>query len=587
VPEAPELPDIAAWIRQQLTECQIRHHRCPKFHSVEAPLPIRVLLIQEEDERIIIRLIDGPQQNDPYVALSYVWGDSGQFSLTTETEQSLRTGIDVAELAKTTREAAELTHALGLKYFWIDALCIKQDSVSDWEEQSSQMTQIYSNSELTLIAARSSGVETGFFRPTAACVAYCGSVQYQGTRKPVFLTQDRDSASVMAPDPLALRAWTLQEEYLSKRKVKFTGRQMEWHCPSGQVEEQERDMSYNHPSTQSSFLHFAGEDLFRWKNVARDYSARQLTVQSDRLPGLSGLASLYAAQSGREYLAGLWSGPYLFDLLLWFRTTESPESTVTRDGPGYLAPSWSWIAVNAPINFKNWIGLETTHDHISKVVNCTAVLKGSNPFGEVVDGHLDLSAPAVITTVATILAVNEHLPHIKSRKDNSLLLQHLLPEHIMEPAFADWTWPNFWLDCNDYSDDLVAYCVVLGHEWWGEDDYGMYGILVTPVSLPHRTFRRIGMFHLLPKFRQSDHDLSMQELLARQDVKARDFLEKDLKVQIKAQENLMSATISKHGRDVDPGDKYARQEVTDLLNESKNRAQTMKRDVDFHNFRII
>jgi hypothetical protein len=164
-----------------LTECRIRHPHCPKFHSVEEPLPTRVLLIQEEDGRMIIRLIDGPQQIGPYVALSYVWGDSGQFSLTTETEQSLRTGIDVAELAKTTREAAELTHALGLEYLWIDALCIKQDSVSVWEEQSSQMTQVYSNSELTLIAARSSGVETGSFRPAAACVAYCGSVQYQGT----------------------------------------------------------------------------------------------------------------------------------------------------------------------------------------------------------------------------------------------------------------------------------------------------------------------------------------------------------------------------------------------------------------------
>lgn len=101
-------------------------------------------------------------------------------------------------------------------------------------------------------------------------------------------------------DPLALRAWTLQEEYLSKGKVNFTSRQMEWHCPSGRIEEQERDTAYHFTSGQSSALDFTGDDLFKWKSVVGDYAARRLTVQSDRLPGLPGLASLYAEQNGRE-----------------------------------------------------------------------------------------------------------------------------------------------------------------------------------------------------------------------------------------------------------------------------------------------
>lgn len=36
-----------------------------------------------------------------------------------------------------------MTRALGLRYLWIDALCIIQDSRSDWEKRASQMARVY------------------------------------------------------------------------------------------------------------------------------------------------------------------------------------------------------------------------------------------------------------------------------------------------------------------------------------------------------------------------------------------------------------------------------------------------------------
>jgi hypothetical protein len=40
------------------------------------------------------------------------------------------------------------------------------------------MAQIYGNAGLTIIAARSPGVQNRFLRPTTPCVVYCGATEF-------------------------------------------------------------------------------------------------------------------------------------------------------------------------------------------------------------------------------------------------------------------------------------------------------------------------------------------------------------------------------------------------------------------------
>jgi len=47
--------------------------------------------------------------------------------------------------------------------FWIDALCILQDSQLDWEEESTKIGAIYGNSFVTIAADWSSGVDGGLY----------------------------------------------------------------------------------------------------------------------------------------------------------------------------------------------------------------------------------------------------------------------------------------------------------------------------------------------------------------------------------------------------------------------------------------
>jgi hypothetical protein len=63
----------------------------------------------------------------------------------------------------TIRDAVVITRALGVKFLWVDALCMIQDSRVDWEIKSPKMSEIHANSLITIIAANASLVTSGIF----------------------------------------------------------------------------------------------------------------------------------------------------------------------------------------------------------------------------------------------------------------------------------------------------------------------------------------------------------------------------------------------------------------------------------------
>jgi hypothetical protein len=81
------------------------------------------------------------------------------------------------------------------------------------------------------------------------------------------------------------------------------------------------------------------EDTFfvdHWLGIAEDFSAKDLTFESDKLPALSGLASYYCQRHDQEYFAGLFSGS-IAEGLLW-----RPYSPGSLSRPmEYTAPTWS------------------------------------------------------------------------------------------------------------------------------------------------------------------------------------------------------------------------------------------------------
>lgn len=83
-----------------------------------------------------------------------------------------------------------------------------------------------------------------------------------------------------------------------------------------------------------------------WIQMLDSYTSRQLTKAKDKLVAFNGIIAEVSQQSGLTSVAGLWKQLLPVDLL-WYRVA-SPTTVdeVSRKPNVYVAPSWSWAAVN-------------------------------------------------------------------------------------------------------------------------------------------------------------------------------------------------------------------------------------------------
>lgn len=74
---------------------------------------------------------------------SYCWGGDSEYKLIEDSFGDLQKNRPLSWFPDTLRDAILITRALGIKYLWIDALCIFQDSNHDWTTEASKMAEIY------------------------------------------------------------------------------------------------------------------------------------------------------------------------------------------------------------------------------------------------------------------------------------------------------------------------------------------------------------------------------------------------------------------------------------------------------------
>jgi hypothetical protein len=164
-----------------------------------------------------------------YAALSYVWGDYIYARLDNRTiKKYLAEGAFAPEsvnLPQAIIDAMEVARGVGLKYLWVDALCIKQDDEIEKEIQIGQMDKIYAYAAVTIVAADGSNANS--------------PLKGVSTKREIDqdVSEVRPKVNVLIPvttgkslAPWETRAWTLQEKLLSNRLIVFSGGYMIWHC---------------------------------------------------------------------------------------------------------------------------------------------------------------------------------------------------------------------------------------------------------------------------------------------------------------------------------------------------------------------
>jgi Heterokaryon incompatibility protein (HET) len=185
------------------------------------------------------KLIDTKQQPGPfqYAALTHCWGPNMPEPGMTKTRTLLShmKSIKLPELPKSFRDALIITRSLGIPYIWIDSLCIIQDSIEDWENESAQMGLVYSHAWCTIAASSAKSCHDGIhlFREDRLCS--CDIILYsdQGSRLQVSISQTPPTwKKFFENNPLNKRGWTFQERELSPRILHFSADQMWWECRS-------------------------------------------------------------------------------------------------------------------------------------------------------------------------------------------------------------------------------------------------------------------------------------------------------------------------------------------------------------------
>jgi hypothetical protein len=92
-----------------------------------------------------------------YLTLSYCWGEQPASIGTTKANLQDRTqSIPINSLPKTVRDAITITRRMGVKFLWVDVLCIIQPTQldnSDWVQESVRMGDYYKGSLFTIAAA--------------------------------------------------------------------------------------------------------------------------------------------------------------------------------------------------------------------------------------------------------------------------------------------------------------------------------------------------------------------------------------------------------------------------------------------------
>jgi hypothetical protein len=344
-----------------------------------------------------------------YVALSHCWGGEVSTILTTETLTLFKSALPYSSLSANFQDAIKITKELGIQYLWIDSLCILQNSKLDWECESKKMGTVYQYATLTISAETSQRSSDGILKRNLASPPTLGSALLR-----VF-PKDMDGAEVFVerqePDeetlrllqtcsPLSRRGWVLQERVLSPRILYYGDKNIFWRCrtgvesadglPAGNRTHSNRDpeLSAVFHDDHGSASRF-GADNIEWVlkeyyNLVMEYSRRQLTVDSDKLPAFSGLSQLLQPTIDSTYLAGLWSGD-LNHGLLWHQEIGSCKHVQP-----YRAPSWSWAVTNQPVIYARYQSKSSSLD--LRLMDHSIVPRDStNCFGELISAHITVN----------------------------------------------------------------------------------------------------------------------------------------------------------------------------------------------------
>ncbi|CAG8983393.1 hypothetical protein HYALB_00000560 [Hymenoscyphus albidus] len=345
-------PESLQCVARLVSECN-NQHDCLQDQATR--LPTRVIDFGKGNDRILRLYCPSEDETARYTILSHSWGGISPFITLRSNIGARKEGFDIGELPNTFRDAVTLTRELGIRYLWLDSICIIQKDRNDWESEGQRMADYYSNAYLTIAASRAANSSAGFLHWTDTGrprTIHCES--YKAKFDILVYHHKYTGPECEIGNPLYTRGWVFQEMILSPRK---------------------------------SRKEFSTLDFWPWGKVVEEFTKRNLTYDSDKLPAVSALASRFNEILKVPYLAGIWMkepfDKFMWKALLW-GADGPPGEFMTKPGP----PSWSWASVNRNINYSLFFQASTLSNDCVTLIEANTQLRGTNPYGEVNGGYL-------------------------------------------------------------------------------------------------------------------------------------------------------------------------------------------------------
>ncbi|KAH0439457.1 heterokaryon incompatibility protein [Colletotrichum camelliae] len=505
-----------AWAKATtwIETCCSNHQACNVEAAAEAWYPTRLLDLSAPDLdlgtlRLIVTSDEALECKQRYTTLSHCWGSAQFVQLKKSTHEDFRKRIQLSDLPKTFREAVEVTRRLGIRYLWIDSLCILQDrdDLSDWLVEAGLMHKVYSHSYFNISAAGSQDSSIGLFFKRDSRLSLSADITI--CAEGLGLDEDYVDCSIVDLEfwshavgqcPLNKRGWVLQERLLSPRVLHFGRDQLYWECREHAAAECYPDalpktlrdgvpakFKRMNPAVLSSDADqeeavdpFAYHRI--WNSIVRSYSDTRLTKASDKLIALSGIAKNFQTKIIDTYVVGMWRST-LESSLLWHvsRQSQIDGSPSVRPEP-YRAPTFSWASMDGRIATAGPTGQKL----LIEVVSLQLDHVSQDTTGLVTGGFLDLkcqprSFQMVVNYIGELqqlfLKVGDIIVKSKHKRDwDNGVLVHL---DVGQESFED-------------ENTTGSLYYVPTQEQDRPDDHLSYLLLVA-VDKTDTTFRRIGI----------------------------------------------------------------------------------------------
>ncbi|KAF2802742.1 uncharacterized protein BDZ99DRAFT_576624 [Mytilinidion resinicola] len=370
----------ARWMQ----ECETTHESCCKGAN-ESWYPARLLDSGDGIGLDRVRLMKPELEHPlgPYATVLHHPHCDSQIKLLKRNHDDFLHSIPLSNLPKTWSDAMTIAKRLGIRYIWIDALCVLQDCEEEQQQNSFQESEIYRKSWVTISAAGSINDDEGCFfdrdsrtieRVHVDLPAAHGADGLQkftlGRRVEWYFWEK------LFEQPLLEKAESFQKRLFARRVLHMGRDQLFWECekadccelfPSSIPRHLELHNNfatkrsyarYRQGNATESLAHLTGDGVTEaakqqvnaviWESITKSYSQCTPTVPEAKLPALSNIArEMSQVFKGDEYLAGTWKSQ-LPRALLWQTTGKQGTHRSQR----YRAPSWSWASVDGEIQWQ-------------------------------------------------------------------------------------------------------------------------------------------------------------------------------------------------------------------------------------------